>query len=138
MKSKLAVLALSVLAIAAPAFAQSTNLRAEIPFDFVVGKAVMPAGEYLVQSQTNPAILVIRNTGGQGAMVVAHYARSNKAAANSKLVFRGYDGEYFLSQIWTEGDESGRELTITKRERKLAEGHPPLQRTVLAQMLGGK
>jgi hypothetical protein len=38
----------------------------------------------------------------------------------TKLVFNNYDGQYFLSQIWTAGENSGRELRKPRLEVALA------------------
>jgi hypothetical protein len=37
-----------------------------------------------------------------------------------KLVFHRYGNEYFLSEVWTPGDEWGHRLSKTRREREIA------------------
>ena len=45
---------------------------------------------------------------------------ANDWQAESKLIFNRYGNHYFLSQIWTQGDNSGRELFKSQRESELA------------------
>jgi hypothetical protein len=35
----------------------------------------------------------------------------------SKLVFRRYEDQYFLSEVWTSGVSTGRELPSSRKER---------------------
>ena len=46
------LLALTVLLLATAAQAQTTNVKASIPFDFVVGDHAYTAGEYTVKSMS--------------------------------------------------------------------------------------
>ena len=41
---------LGLLLVAACANAQSVNVKANVPFDFMVGKSTLSAGEYSIQS----------------------------------------------------------------------------------------
>jgi hypothetical protein len=138
MKSLFAGLLLSVLA-AGPALAQSQSVRANIPFAFTAGQKSLPAGSYTLKSMAgNGVVLGVRSDGGMNAIAISHSVDSLRPSDTTKLVFRRYDGEYCLSQIWVAGEKIGRELPITTRERKLADSHPPLRVTVLAQLVSGK
>ncbi len=46
-----------------------------------------------------------------------------------KLVFNAYNGEYFLSQVWMSGQNSGVELHKSKTEREL-EKSPTIRQTI--------
>ncbi len=50
-----ALLALTVLLLATAAHAQQTNVKADVPFDFVVGDRAYSAGEYTVKSMSQSA-----------------------------------------------------------------------------------
>ena len=61
MKTNLLQTSLVAVLAAAAAFAQSpTRLHATIPFDFLVGDKVMPAGDYKVDRGPSPASLKVR------------------------------------------------------------------------------
>ena len=134
MKNLIAVLLLSVL-VAGTAVAQSKTVRANIPFDFVAGQKSLPAGSYTVRSfGASGDVLGIKTDNSNGAMAMSHPVISSKRADKTTLLFRSYAGEYFLAQVWVEGEQAGRELPITRRERMLAQNHPPLRVRILAQL----
>ena len=112
-----------LLLMAACANAQTLNVAANVPFDFVVGSTSLPAGEYSIQSLPtgNSGALVIRaQKAGGGMIILANAAQSANASPDSRLVFHRYRDSYFLSQIWTAGNSSGRELKLTRREKEMA------------------
>ena len=116
---------LGLLLVAACANAQ-TNVTAKVPFDFVVGKATLPASDYSIQgiSSGNANLLVIRNQKASGGMIVlSNAAQSASASTDTRLVFHRYGDSYFLSQIWTAGDSSGRQLKVSPREQEMARNH---------------
>lgn len=116
-----AFFALGLLVAASAAQAQ-TNVKADIPFDFVVGEHSLPAGEYtlVAQSPENQAVY-IRSDNGKAAMVTLTQGCSSASPSDkTKLVFHRVGGQYFLSQIWTQGNSSGRELRKSKNEIRMA------------------
>ena len=114
------VLSMAVAAVSARAQAGFV-LAANIPFDFVVGKQTLPAGEYRIEQLSGRSVLLIRSTDGHTSTVVMTMpALANDWQSESKLVFNRYGDQYFLSQIWTAGNQSGRELYKSPRETELA------------------
>ncbi len=115
------LLVLSSMAATQVARAQETMV-ADIPFAFTAGNATLPAGEYRVQKlDGNSAVLLIRcSDASAAAMVITNGARANEPQSQSKLVFKRYDNRYFLSQVWTAGSISGRELPRSSQEKELA------------------
>jgi len=122
------VLTLTVLALLAsttltPVHAGlSRSVVANIPFDFTIGKKLLPAGKYSVSQvfQSSDRALSIRNENGKGnAMFLVNSAYSVKAASadKSKLVFRRYGERYYLAQIWRAGDAIGHQVPISHSER---------------------
>ena len=117
---------LSLLLVAGSAFAQTHQINADVPFKFVVNRSVMPAGAYTISTVGLGGTLVIRGTNNKAIKLVnASYAQSNAPSARTKLVFRCYGNRYFLSQIWTEGSERGRQLPKTAAESEVAMDFSP-------------
>ena len=57
--------------------------------------------------------------------------RANQTQEETKLVFHRYGDQYFLSQIWTVGANSGRELLMPRLERELAKNAKIERQTVV-------
>ncbi|HYM10377.1 MAG TPA: hypothetical protein VEU62_06580, partial [Bryobacterales bacterium] len=118
----LPVLAMLTASAVPPVRAQSdVTLRASVPFEFVVGKTTLPAGQYVVK-EIQPRALLIQSLDGRGrAIVLTDAAQAGKTQQQqSKLIFNHYGSEYFLWQIWTTGADIGRELPPTRGEREAA------------------
>lgn len=113
---------LGLLLVAACASAQTLNVKANIPFDFVVNQATLPAGTYSIgELDSGSPVLLIRGDNGKGSMVaISNHAESREASANSHLVFHRYGDQYFLAQIWVQGEAAGRQLRMTRREAEVA------------------
>lgn len=140
MKKQLLMVFAGLLLAVGSAYAQTSRLVADIPFDFVVGNKVFPAGEYLIRSiGQNGVTLQLQNTDGkQGMFFTPHYCSSAQPQSESKLVFNMYGNHFYLSQIWTEGYDEGRELPKSGREveeAQLEQGHHVV---VLASLFRGR
>lgn len=116
----------SILVLLASLFVSSVNAKAptsvvfQIPFDFVVAGKTLPAGKYIIVRSTlaSDEILSIRSldkTGG--AYVLTSTLRSNDILNDSKLVFNRYQDQYFLSEFWISGQDSGRKVIKSDKER---------------------
>ena len=116
----LATLSLLITLAAAPVRAQSDlRLRVSIPFEFTVGDKTLPAGEYVVKYVFNNSLMIQSADGSQCQAFLANATRANKAPSESSLVFNRYGDQYFLSTIWTTGNEAGLELRKPDAEREL-------------------
>jgi len=114
------MLVLAIMAAAQVARAQEPVV-ANIPFDFTAGNQTLPAGEYLVgKLSMNTPVLVIQRT-DRSAQILAPSipARSSEPQSDSKLVFNKYGNRYFLSQVWSAGYSSGRQLMKSSAEKEL-------------------
>ena len=118
------LIALAVVGTGQPSKAQSLNygLRANIPFDFIVGNQTIPAGSYSFKRarQDDDLILQISNFAGKtvtfrNTILVTTLKPKNK----SILVFHRYDNKYFLSQVWPAGTLAGRSLPPARSERDI-------------------
>lgn len=114
------------------AHAQSGDvLKVKVPFNFSVGTQTFPAGEYCLKPLL-PHAMSLRNQAGQILTSIGtHSVESGEAQRSSKLVFNGYDGQYFLTQIWEVGDNIGRELVKSRAEIEIATKYSPGQQIAL-------
>ena len=48
-------------------------------------------------------------------------AVASEPKTESKLIFNRYGDRYFLSQVWTAGNSSGRQLLKSDREKEMAQ-----------------
>ncbi len=114
----LSLVAISLMFTATGAFAQA-YAKANVPFDFKVGSAQLPAGTYEVKvdSASAAAIEILSDAGKTGAMSTARreYPRNTTA----KLVFHKVGSEYFLAEIWRSSETEGMILPTSKQEKEL-------------------
>jgi hypothetical protein len=128
---------LGLLLAASAVQAQDNGVKADIPFDFVVGNQMLPAGEYTVVNQgpVNQAILIRSDEGKTAILSLTQPCSSHNPSAKTKLVFHTMAGRYFLYQIWTQGNSSGRQLPKSKAEVELAKNTDTTGEFVLAASL---
>ena len=128
MKQQLLTLvrAFALFLVAGSAFGQTINVRANVPFDFVVSGKTLPAGDYAIS--TNPAgsaLFVQSLQSGKITIAGAGYNAENlNLAQQSKLVFTKYGNTYFLHQVWEDGKADARELPKSHREAALSADYP--------------
>jgi hypothetical protein len=103
-------------AAAATAPVASFRIRAEIPFDFMVGKKKMPKGDYTIEAVNDSGTILIRRDKGGKAVNFMTIKDKMTDKHKSKLVFRRYNDQYFLARIW-----DGTSTTVLKIEKSSAE-----------------
>jgi len=111
------------LATAAVASGQSNNRAiANIPFDFIAGSKECQSGKYDVRVVNGVDLMAIRSA-DRDSEVLAFTHSSNGVpdaqSLNAKLVFHRYGNTYFLSQIWMAEENTGRELSKSRREKAM-------------------
>jgi len=109
--------------LAAPLMVRAQQpMQADIPFAFTAGKAMLPAGEYVVKELgTGIGVLQIQSKDGNGALYAASFStRRSEAQSECKLIFHRYGNRYFLWQVWSGGSPSGRELPKSAKEKEQA------------------
>jgi len=126
----LASLTLTAMLAVPCLYGQSDILVAKIPFDFNVGKALLPSGEYQVRPINQGSILVQSKDGHKGAIALAVVTDSRRNPGEGKLVFNRYGDQYFLSKVWRPGS-SGNELVPSHTERELAKNISKPETTIL-------
>jgi len=97
------------------------RMRADVPFDFIVGNKTLPAGTYTIAKPTLTGTLLIENVdSGESTFVMSTVVEGSRPNDETKFVFTRYADQYFLDQVWVVGDASGDKLVKSRAERKLA------------------
>jgi hypothetical protein len=124
MKSVGTLLTICLLFTAATLFAQSESqwlMKVHVPYNFTVANQPMPAGIYNIYTVTSQRVIRITNVDGKHtAMVSTLLNYSGSASPNSHLVFTQFGSEYFLTQIWSGGDDLSRNPPPGKKAKELA------------------
>jgi hypothetical protein len=138
MKSVRTLITICLLFTAATLFAQTENhqlMRVKIPFSFSVQDRSLPAGEYNIFTVLPERAIRITSTDGRYSAIVntlPNYASS--PSENSRLIFHRYGDEYFLAEVWTAGQDVGRNPMLSKPAMDLASNGSSHQTwTVLAE-----
>jgi len=122
-KRAIALTGLVLLMTVSSVFAQSDRQTVvNIPFNFTVGGKALPAGKYLIRRnrRDSETVWVIQaKDGGETAMLLTRPVQSKDNQDVAKFVFRQYDDLYILTEFWTAGTNSGREIQVTDQERAL-------------------
>ena len=122
-KKAIALSGLLVLLTFSAALGQSDRQTIiNIPFNFTVGEKAFPAGKYVIERnrKDSDTVWVIRRKDDVGkAVLLTRPVRANETQQETRLVFHQYGDLYFLSEIWTKGDATGRELQTSDREKSL-------------------
>jgi hypothetical protein len=122
--------ALTVFLMATATYAQSP-VRANVPFDFVVGDRYYPAGEYSLKSINDSGVMLLTTPTQDGGVNVPSNACSNTLPAEKTVLqFSRMGDMYFLHRIWIAGQTSGREFPKGRTEMRLAQNHE-MQETVI-------
>lgn len=112
-----ALMVVGILALAGsvPAYAQGSKVT--VPFPFIVGETVLPAGSYLVTTVAERSdVLAIRSVDGKAmatALMQATATWSEKR--HIVLSFQRYGGRFFLSEVNMPGS-NGRALPLPKQQ----------------------
>jgi hypothetical protein len=117
--------------------AQQNPVKADVPFDFVVGDRAYPAGEYTLKSALeNTGIIRLDNTQEAIGRFIASIQCENRAPSNeTKLVFHRMGGHYFLYQVWVAGSLTGREFPKGRIEVQLAQNHETPDVVIVAAVI---
>ena len=85
-----------LLLISVPSTYAQATIEATVPFNFMVGKAEMPAGTYTI-SQVSSSVIEIKGSKSVVSIVLSGSGSSNDSTA--KLVFNRYGDRYSLSEV---------------------------------------
>jgi hypothetical protein len=115
-------LKLSVLLFAAlgcGALHAQTILKANIPFDFQLAGATMPAGEYRIE-QLSGLLRWHCFAARKGAFVLTSPVSSEDVRHEGRLQFTRYGDTYFFARFWMPNSTTGAEVPKSHREKELA------------------
>lgn len=101
----------TLVAVAITTFASVAHAQVEVvssvPFAFKVGNTVHPAGHYTLR--TNDADMTIQITPAHGkqtvALVETRLGAPEHPLGEGRLVFDKVGDVYYLSEVWTPGDD---------------------------------
>ena len=112
-----------VVAVNTHAQTGANKVVANIPFEFTVGKATLPAGRYTV-AVMNPTsdrkILQIRQIDGRASAMVITTDVTGNMSENAKLVFHRYGDRHYFAQAQMAGDSTSLAAVKTRSEQKQA------------------
>jgi hypothetical protein len=84
-------------------------VKVSVPFEFIVGDKVFPAGDY--KFVCTPNEIELRDARGQVMASVTHHSvRTADTAVSPKLVFVSEGGAHVLRQVWPGETNYGYEL----------------------------
>ena len=123
--SKMSVLiAVSLVVLSAtPANAQTSLMRVDIPFAFLAGNEVHPAGAYVFKVDSNFRLVDFRALDGRATyriQLAGGLPSKAGQAVKGSLRFNCYGDTYALSGIWSYGAEQGYKVKPSKAESELA------------------
>lgn len=117
------VLLFSLVLVVANAQAQArASYTAHIPFEFVVGNATLPAGDYAItqiKTGDGTVMLELRAKGQDVALRLTQAMQTRTPRDRSVLVFNHYGEQYFLAEMWRAGEAQGRRVLKSRRERTI-------------------
>jgi hypothetical protein len=96
------------------------RIKADIPFDFQIGKKKMPKGDYIIESVGQSGTVLIRKEKGGKAVNVMTVVDKHTDKHKSKLMFRRYGDQYFLARIWDGSSETVLKIEKSSAEKKVA------------------
>jgi hypothetical protein len=137
MKQASWIVAVALIVISGAAVAQSlggSRMVTEVPFEFVLGNKIVPAGAWSVYSPTTDTqAVMIRNSDAKISMfsTISHN-EGGKPAAYSALVFKRYGDQYFLSEIRLEGNSTSYRLPESGAEAELRAKNVVSEKILLA------
>jgi hypothetical protein len=131
-----ALIGLGLLLATASAYAQTGVVKANVPFNFIVNKAELPAGQYRIQPMgiTASAMAIESPDGKVVQAFLPNACVSPQAQKTTKLVFHRYGTHYFLAQIWKAGNDRGQELAASGLETEVARDYPAQSVVVVATL----
>jgi hypothetical protein len=98
--------------------AQSPAVEAKVPFDFTVGSQLLPADTYIISSDQF-RVTTIKGVDRHSRMVTIASPSNRESVSGSKLVFKKYGNEYFLSEILCPTSSMNLQLPESKLEKQV-------------------
>lgn len=128
--SAITFFAMAGLIMLGSALAQAQGVRAQVPFDFIVGKQVLPAGAYRVfieRSFNGSKAVLIQSEDRHITAVNVTSVDENGSVDDNKLVFAKYGDQYFLHEVRCSAESRAVEFPISKLEKRASAREAQLQ-----------
>src|SRR5689334_7135319 len=111
--AKVVLLMTFVFGLTVAGYSQQPLLKADVPFDFTVGKMTFPAGQYQV-IRIAPQTLTLRGENNRAlATFVTQPGQVLSPYDNPKLKFKVVGGQHMLAEIWPNSTSNAFELLST-------------------------
>jgi hypothetical protein len=116
---------LGLIMVAATASAQlgTPTQKVDVPFPFVVENQTLPPGRYTVTPLSQQHVR-IANSQNRGTFALVFRVDERRPKGPGMIVFNCYQGTCFLSQIWSSGAGSGKELYRSRGEKEMEVAEP--------------
>lgn len=111
------------------------SMRANIPFNFIVGGKQLPAGRYSIYSQHDHVVVIQNVTQPVGVLTITSNVDVPKPGQHS-LLFHKYGDRYFLSEIRSASSFVSGELPYSKMEKQAQHLEASLQPETVQVALG--
>ena len=100
------------------------SLEADIPFQFHVGGAKLPAGKYIIHVLDNSDLTLMEISSADGstsALFQVRDAQAKSTPGKNELIFDKYGNRYFLEQLFDESNRFGSAVVKSGYEQRVAE-----------------
>ncbi len=97
------------------------SLEADIPFQFHAGDAKLPAGKYVIRMLDDSDLTIMEITKSDGsvaALFQIHSAQANSTPRKTELIFNKYGNNYFLNELFDEGESDGSQVVKSNYEKR--------------------
>jgi hypothetical protein len=130
-----ATVALAGLCVVGSLQAQTREVRANIPFNFIVGSQQLPAGSYEF-SPGNDYTLVIQNREHPATLLSMFKKQDTSAGAKCQLVFDKYGDRYFLREVQSNAVAINGSVPVSKLEKQAGRHEASIQTETVLVALG--
>ncbi len=100
--------------------AQAQTVRANIPFAFVAGDRMLPAGQYTINLDSRSGLVQIQPGEDLPLFLSARNCQFGVSEDRGSLVFHKYGESYFLRRVKTSATREGYEFIPTRGEKDAA------------------
>jgi hypothetical protein len=105
-------------------------LHVNVPFEFVAGKATLPAGNYTISPyQTDLELISSKN---QQIITMAPPVLDGAPGTRGLLIFHQVGEKYFLAEVWPAGSRRGRMVGGSATAKRRLDPSVTSQVTVIA------
>jgi hypothetical protein len=119
---RICVAAALLLAVSVVPAQAEQGFTIKIPFAFEAGAQKLPAGAYEVKFPSPNMVLLQCADRKCGAFFLSNAVQTRNGDALAKLIFHRYGERHFLNEIWSPGNDLGRQIPKSKAETELARG----------------